>query len=384
MKRGTHFATGLAVAASLMLAACGSKDGQQASAAAGAAMPPSEVDVLTVAKGSVTLTQDLPGRLEAYRTAQMRARVEGVIEKRLFTEGSDVQAGELLFQIDARPYQAAYDSAKAAVEVERQTVGRYKSLLEAKAVSQQDYDLEVAKMKQAESDLAKAALDLENTHVPAPISGHVGRAQVTEGALVGRGEATLLATIEQLDPLYVDFTQPGADLMRLQKAVKSGTLKRGGAVNVQLVLEDGSLYPLPGKLLFSDLAVDPNTGSVALRAEVPNPKHELLPGMYATIRFPEGDMGDSIKVPQAAVLSNPQGQFVMVVDGESKAQLRPIKTGAMSNGDFVVAEGLGAGDKVIVNGFLKVRPGSPVKAVPWNPPGAPQAASAPAAVAANK
>jgi membrane fusion protein (multidrug efflux system) len=202
---------------------------------------------------------------------------------------------------------------------------------------------------------------------------------VTEGALVGHGEATLLATIDQIDPLYVNFTQSCADLMRLQKAVKNGELKRGGAVSVQLVLNDGSVYHEPAKLLFSDLVVDQSTGTVALRAEVPNSKHELLPGMYATVRFPEGDMDDRIKIPQAAVLSNPQGQFVMVVDDKSMAQIRPIKIGAMSHGDFVVEAGLAPGDKVIVNGFMKAKPGAPVKPVPWNPAGAaPAAAPAPA------
>ncbi len=228
--------------------------------------------VTVSATGSVLLTQDLPGRLEAYRTAQVRARVEGIIEKRLFAEGSDVKAGETLFRIDARNYQAAYDSAKADVDVARLTVQRYKPLLAANAVSQQDYDLVAAKLKQAEAALSRAQLDLENTHVPAPIAGHIGRTQVTEGALVGHGEATLLATIEQVDPIYANFTQAGADMLRLQQAFQSGKLKSAGSAKVELVLEDGSVYPQPGKLLFSNLAVDPGTGSVSLRAEFPNPQ----------------------------------------------------------------------------------------------------------------
>ena len=370
------------IAAMLTLTACGPKEGGGPQAAGGAAPPPPEVDVVTVSTSSVTLTQDLPGRLEAYRSAQVRARVEGIIEKRLFTEGSDVKAGETLFQIDARNYQTAFDSAKSDVGVARQTVERYKPLLAAKAVSQQDYDLAEAKLKQAEAALSRAQLDLENTHVPAPISGRIGRAQVTEGALVGRGEATLLATIEQVDPIYANFNQPGADVLRLQQAIKSGKLKRIGAAKVELVLEDGSIYPQPGKLLFTNLAVDPSTGSVSLRAEFPNPAHELLPGMFARIRFPEASADNTIKVPQRAVQMGQQGQFVTVIDAEGKAAPRPVKTSGMAGSDFVIAEGLKPGDQVIVNGLQKARPGTPVKPVPWNPagnaPASAVAASAPA------
>jgi membrane fusion protein (multidrug efflux system) len=337
-----------------------------------------EVDVVTVTPGSVMLTQDLPGRLEAYRSAQVRARVEGIIEKRLFAEGSDVKAGATLFQIDARNYRTAYDSAKSDVSVARQTVERYKPLLAASAVSQQDYDLAEARLKQAEAALSKAQIDLENTHVPAPIAGRIGRAQVTEGSLVGRGEATLLATIEQVNPIYANFTQPGSDLARLQQAFKAGTLKRAGAAKVELILDDGSIYALPGKLLFSNLAVDPGTGSVTLRAEFQNPKQELLPGMFASIRLPEGSADNSIRVPQRAVQTNTQGQFVLVVDDQSKAAIRPVKTGSMAGSDFVIQEGLKTGDVVIVNGIQKARPGTPVKAVEWNPEGSSPAANTPA------
>ncbi|MDE2118016.1 MAG: efflux RND transporter periplasmic adaptor subunit [Betaproteobacteria bacterium] len=381
--RTPHLTTTAIFAAMLVLAACGAKEGGAPQAPAGGAAPlPPEVDVVTVSMGTATLTQDLPGRMEAHRTAQVRARVEGIIEKRLFVEGSDVKAGDTLFQIDARNYQAAYDSAKADVGVARQTVERYKPLLAAKAVSQQDYDLAEARLKQAEAALSRALLDLENTHVPAPIAGRIGRAQVTEGALVGRGEATLLAIIEQVDPIYANFTQPGADLLRLQQAFKSGRLKRAGSAQVELVLEDGSVYPLPGKLLFSNLAVDPSTGSVSLRAEFPNPKQELLPGMFARIRFPEASADNSIRLPQRAVQTGPQGQFVMVVNAEGKMEPRPVKTGGMSGGDFIIAEGLKPGDQVIVNGLQKARPGTPVKPMPWNPTGsAPASAPAPNAPA---
>lgn len=368
-------------AAMLLLAACGPKEGGGPQAAPGGAMPPPEVDVVTVTSSSVLLTQDLPGRLEAYRTAQVRARVEGIIEKRRFTEGSDVRAGETLFRIDARNYRAAYDAAMADVDVARMTVERYTPLLAAKVVSQQDYDLVAAKLKQAEASLSRARLDMENTNVPAPIAGHVGRALVTEGALVGRGEATLLTTIEQLDPIYANFTQAGADVLRLQQAFLSGQLKRTGSTRVELVLEDGRVYPRPGKLLFSNLAVDPGTGSVSLRAEFPNPEHELLPGMFARIRFPEASADHSIKVPQRAVQTGPQGQLVMVVDAAGMVAPRPVRTAGMSGSDFIIAEGLSPGDRVIVNGLHKARPGAPVKPVEWTAPGSEPASNVAAATA---
>ena len=382
MKREVSWLAGKSVFAITLLpmlfSGCGHNDGQQKPASAAAAPPPPEVDVVTVASGSVVLTQDLPGRLQAYRTAQVRARVEGIVEKRLFVEGSDVKADDTLFQIDVRNYKAAYNSAKADVAVARQTVERYKPLIEVKAVSQQDYDLAEAKLKQAESALSKAQLDLENTHVPAPIAGRIGRAQVTEGALVGRGEATLLATVEQVDPLYANFTQSGADVLRLQQAIKVGKLKRTASAKVELLLEDGSIYSLPGKLLFSDLAVDPGTGSVSSRAEFPNPKHELLPGMFVRIRFPEANADNTIRLPQRAVQAGPQGQFVMVVDAESKIVPRPVKTGGMAGSDFVITDGLKVGEQVVINGLQKAKPGSPVKPVPWNPTPGVSAANAPA------
>jgi membrane fusion protein (multidrug efflux system) len=296
----------------------------------------------------------------------VRARIEGVVEKRLFTEGSDVKVGEQLFLIDPRNYNAANEAAKADVEVAQRNLERNKSLLDAKMVSAQNFDLIAAKLKQTQAVLAKTQIDLENAHVPAPISGHIGRAQVTEGALVGKGEATLLATVEQIDPIYANFTQSGADVLRLQQAIKAGKVKRADSTKVELMLEDGSIYALPGKLLFSDLAVDPSTGSVSIRAVFPNPNKELLPGMFARIRFPEASLENSIKVPQRAVQAGPQGQFVMVVDTENKVTPRPVKTSGMAGGDFVISNGLKAGEQVIVNGVQKAKPGSIVKPVQWN------------------
>ncbi|WP_435627744.1 efflux RND transporter periplasmic adaptor subunit [Candidatus Ferrigenium straubiae] len=349
-----------------LLAGCGGNDKGAPPGGPGAGMPPPEVDVITVAAGSATLTQDLPGRLQAYRTAQVRARVEGVIEKRMFQEGSDVQAGAPLFQIDARTYRAAAEAARADLAIARQTVERYQPLLEIKAVSQQEYDLAAAKHKQAEAALIRAEEDLENASVPAAISGRIGRAQVTEGALVGKGEATLLATIEQLDPIYVNFTQPGADVLRLKQAVKAGMLKHAESASVEMLLEDGSAYPKAGKIFFTDMAVDPNTGAVSLRAEFPNPQRELLPGMFVRLRFPQAQADNAIRVPQRAVQANPQGQFVMIVTPDGKAAPLPVKTGGMAGSDFIIAEGLKGGEQVIVNGLQKARPGTPVKAVPAN------------------
>ncbi len=347
-----------------VLAGCGNGDKPTASQAAGSAMPPPEVEVIVAATGNAVLTQDLPGRLQAYRTAQVRARVEGVIEKRLFQEGSEVKAGASLFQIDARTYKATAESAQADMMLARQTVERYKPLLEINAVSQQEFDLASAKAKQAEAVAIRAAEDLKNASVPAAISGHIGRALVTEGALVGKGEGTLLATIEQINPIYANFTQSGADLLRMKQAVRQGKLKNATSAKVELLLEDGSIYPLPGRILFADMAIDPGTGSVSLRAEFPNPKRELLPGMFVRLRYPEAVAENVIRIPQRAVQIGAQGQFVMIVGADGKATPLPVKSSSMAGGDFIIAEGLKGGEQVIVNGLQKARPGSLVKAIP--------------------
>jgi len=325
--------------------------------------PPPEVDVITITRSSAVLTQDLPGRTQAFRTAQVRARVEGLVEKRIFTEGSNVEKGDLLYQIFARNYQTAYDAAKVERAIARQALARYKYLFGLKAVSQQEFELAEARFKQAEAVFSKAREDLDNTRVPAPISGRIGRSQITEGALVGREEATLLAIIEQIDPLYVNFTQSGSDLFRLQQAINEGKLGRTGLKRVELVLEDGSIYPLSGTFLFSDLAVDPSTNSVSLRALFPNPKQELLPGMFVRIRFPEAKLENAIKIPQRSLLSDAQGQYVMVVDSQGKVAVQRVKAGSMAGGDFIIDEGLSGGEKVIVNGVQKARPGAMVKPV---------------------
>lgn len=353
--------TAFALVMATLLSACG--NGQAPAGPAGAgAPPPPEVDVIAVAPGSSNVTRDLPGRLQAWRSAEIRARVEGVVEKRTFVEGSDVKAGQSLFVIDPRSYRAAAEAAKANVAVAKVTLERYKPLLEMRAVSKQEYDQAEAQLKQAEAALAKANIDLENAIVPAPISGRIGRALVTEGALVGRGEATKLATIEQIDKLYANFSQTNTELLQLKQQLKNGSLERSNSTQVEIVLEDGSTYSQPGKLLFSDLAVDPDTGAVNLRAEVPNPKKELLPGMFVRVRFAQARMDNVIRVPQRAVAQSTLGQTVMVVDQEGKVAVRPIKTSGMSGTDWIVIDGLTQGEKVIVNGLQKARPGGMVKA----------------------
>lgn len=355
----------------LLLSGCGGGE-QPKKPVAGSAPPPPEVGVIIVKSAPVTLTNELPGRLHAYRTAQVRARVEGVVEKRMFEEGSDVKAGQPLYQIDVGNYRSNYEAAQTDLSLAKQNLERAKQLLEAKVVSQQEYDQTEARFKQAEAAYSKAREDWDNTRVPAPISGRIGLSMVTEGALVGRGEATLLATIEQTDKLYVNFSQTESDIMRLQKAVKSGALKRSASTSIELVLEDDSIYPLPGKLLFTNMAADPSTGSVTMRAEIPNPEHELLPGMFVTIRFPEAQAENAISVPQRAVMMGAQGQFVMAVDAEGKVGPRPVKVGSMAGADFVIESGLQGGEQVIVNGLQKARPGTVVKPVPL--PTAPNAA----------
>lgn len=350
-----------------LLAACG-PGGKNGPAGAGAggpgAMPPPEVTVVQVGSGAATLTRELPGRVEAVRTAQVRARVEGIVEKRLFAEGSEVRAGQPLYRLDDRAYRTAAQAAQADVDVKRLNLARVESLLPIKAVSQQEVDLARASLKQSEAQLARARLDQENTTVPAPISGHIGRTQVTEGALVGRGDATLLATIEQLDPVNVLFTQPNADVLRLKRALAAGRLKASDSRIVELILENGQPYPYKGRLFFSDLNVDPSTGAITLKAEFPNPQRLLLPGTFVQVRLTQAVAENVITVPQRAVMSGPQSQFVLLLGPENKVMPRPVKVGAMAGTDFVIEDGLKGGETLIVDGVQKAKPGTAVKPVP--------------------
>jgi membrane fusion protein (multidrug efflux system) len=363
----------------MFLVACGEGDKKPAMpAAAGPGVPPPvEVDVVMVAAGSATLTQDLPGRLQAVRSAQVRARVEGILEQRLFVEGTDVKAGTPLFRIDARTYRAALAATEAERAAAKAAYDRTDKLVTTRYMSPQTLDAAAARLKQAEAAVVKARLDLENAVPPAPIAGRVGRALVTEGALVGKGEATHLVTVEQIDPIRVEFTQSYSDLLRLQQAIKSGKQQKTDVTAVELLLEDGSIYREKGRLQFADLAVDPASGAVVLRAEFPNPQRELLPGTFVRVRLPQSQMDAALRVPQRAVLSSPQGHSVWLVDAENKVVPRPIKTGAMAGSDFIVADGLKGGEQVIVNGLQKAKPGAVVKPVPWVP-GAPLLAAPPA------
>ncbi len=364
-------------------------------------MPPAEVGVVTVTPGAIGLVTELPGRLEAARVAQVRARATGVLQKRLFREGGEVRAGQSLFQVDAAPYRASAESAQASLAKAQAALTqataraeRYKPLFEANAISKQDYVDAVAAQKQAEADVAagKAAVEtarinLEYTAVLAPISGRIGRALVTEGALVSATEATQLALIQQINPMYVNFTQPASEVLRLRKALADGRLKRASgseAASVRVVLDDGSEYAKTGKLLFSDITVDETSGQVTLRAEVPNPDSMLLPGMYVRVRLEQAQAGDAILLPQQAVTRSAQGDSVMVVGADGKVAPRMIKIGNEQGGQWVVTSGLNAGDQVMVDGFQKLRPGATVKAVPWQPGAAPGAAPAAPAGAAAK
>ena len=359
-------------ALALLLSACGKSEAPKPGpAAGGAAPPPPEVAVVEARLGEALLTKELPGRLQAWRTAQVRARVEGIVEKRQFVEGSDVKAGAPLYQIDARTYRTTYEAAKADVAAARAVVNRYRPLVEMKAVSQQELDTAEARLRQTEAALSRAELDLENTTVPAPISGRIGRSLVTEGALVGRGEATQLATIEQIDPIYVNFTQSSVELLALRDAIQSGRWRAAGTTRMELVLENDSVYPLHGKLLFSDLAVDPGTGAVSMRAEFPNPKKELLPGMFVRVRFAQAKADKLVTLPQRAVQMTPTGALVLLVDKDGKVVPRPVKLGGMSGNTWTITSGLAGGEQVIVEGQMKARPGSTVKPVPWTPAAAP-------------
>jgi len=385
----------------LLIAACGQKNEGAAGPGGGAAPPPAEVGVITVRPRPIGLTTELPGRLEASRVAQVRARAAGILQRRVFTEGSDVKAGQRLFEIDSAPYQATLAStqatlARAQANLMQATAQaeRYKPLLEANAVSKQEYVNAVAAQKQAEADVAagRAALQTSQINlgyatVTAPISGRIGRALVTEGALVGQGEATPLAVIQQINPMYVNFTQSSSDVLRLRRAFESGKFKRSGGANaasVQVVLEDGTVYGQSGKLLFSDLSVDPTSGQITLRAEVPNPTGFLLPGMYVRVRLEQAETQNGILVPQQAVTRGTTGDSVMVVAPDGKAAPRPVKIGSAIGGEWLVLEGLAAGETVMVDGFQKLRPNAPVKPVPWTPAasGAAPANGTPMAVSA--
>ncbi|AST68263.1 MULTISPECIES: multidrug efflux RND transporter periplasmic adaptor subunit AcrA [Kosakonia] len=370
----TPLAVVLMLSGSLALTGCDDKPAQQQQ---GAGQAP-EVGVVTVKAAPLQITTELPGRTTAYRIAEVRPQVSGIILKRNFTEGSDVEAGVSLYQIDPATYQAAYDSAKgdlakaqAAANIAQMTLNRYKKLLGTKYISQQDYDTAQADAQQANATVIAAKAAVENarinlayTKVTSPISGRTGTSTVTEGALVQSGQTTALTTVQQLDPIYVDVTQSSNDFLRLKQEMANGSLKQdNGKAKVELVTNDGMKYDQSGTLEFSGVTVDQTTGSITLRAVFPNPDHTLLPGMFVRAKLEEGVNPNALLVPQQGVTRTPRGDATAMVVGEGdKVEIRNI-TATQAIGDkWLVTDGLKSGDRVIIEGLQKVKPGVQVKA----------------------
>lgn len=357
---------------SLALTGCNDKEAQQ-----GAPQAP-QVGVVTLKTEPLNVTTELPGRTAAFRIAEVRPQVNGIILKRNFVEGSDIKAGTSLYQIDPATYQAAYDSAKgdlvkaqANAQISRLTVTRYKPLLGTSYISKQDYDTAVATAAQADAAVvsAKAAVEsarinLAYTKVTSPISGRIGKSSVTEGALVSNGQATALATVQQLDPIYVDVTQSSNDFLRLKQELADGSLKQAdGKAQVKLLMDNGKEYSQPGTLEFSDVTVDETTGSITLRAIFPNPNDSLLPGMFVRARLDEGVNNNALLVPQQGITRNPRGDATaMVIGADNKVELRTVTTTQAIGDKWVVTDGLKSGDKVIVTGLQKIKPGVQVTA----------------------
>ena len=369
-----------------LLAACSHEDAKPA-AQRGPATP-SEVGVVTIQPVPLTLTKELPGRTSALRVAEVRARVNGIVLKRLFTEGGDVKEGQPLFQIDPAPYQAALDAASAQVVRAEATLAsgkllgeRYEDLIKSNAISRQEYDDALVRVKTAQADVAaaraaqqSARLNVGYTRVTAPITGRIGRAEVTEGAYVQAGSATLLATVQQLDKLYVDMTWSSAEVMRMRRAIADGKLQvTNGEAKVTVILEDGRVYEPSGTLQFADVSVDQTTGSILLRATVPNPRSELFPGMFVRTRIDEGSKSDALLVPQRAVTRDQNGKpIALVVGQDNKVERRALVTDRAVGDSWLVTSGIAPGDRVIIEGIQLVRPGAPVVPVPYVPkaPGA--------------
>ncbi|ECZ6910796.1 multidrug efflux RND transporter periplasmic adaptor subunit AcrA [Salmonella enterica subsp. enterica serovar Typhimurium] len=361
----------LMLSGSLALTGCDDKQDQQG----GQQMP--EVGVVTLKTEPLQITTELPGRTVAYRIAEVRPQVSGIILKRNFVEGSDIEAGVSLYQIDPATYQATYDSAKgdlakaqAAANIAELTVKRYQKLLGTQYISKQEYDQALADAQQATAAVvaAKAAVEtarinLAYTKVTSPISGRIGKSSVTEGALVQNGQASALATVQQLDPIYVDVTQSSNDFLRLKQELANGSLKQeNGKAKVDLVTSDGIKFPQSGTLEFSDVTVDQTTGSITLRAIFPNPDHTLLPGMFVRARLQEGTKPTALLVPQQGVTRTPRGDAtVLVVGADNKVETRQIVASQAIGDKWLVTDGLKAGDRVVVSGLQKVRPGAQVK-----------------------
>ncbi|MBP8226699.1 MAG: efflux RND transporter periplasmic adaptor subunit [Pararheinheimera sp.] len=365
-----------ALAGSVALAGCG--QAQQASAPAAQAMP---VGVVTLKSQAITLTKELPGRVAASQIAEIRPQVDGIILQRLFTEGGEVKAGQALYQIDPATFEAQLSSAKASVARAQASIAsskakasRYTELLKIKAVSQQEFDEADAAYKQAQADLLTAQaqlktaqINLNYSKVLSPISGQISKSAVTAGALVSANQATALATVTSLDPIYVDLTQSSNELLQLKKALASGALGSDAAIQtqVELKMEDGSVYPHKGTLQFSEVTVDPGTGSVTLRAQFPNPEKLLLPGMYVRAEVVEGVKANAILAPQRGISRNSKGEATaMVIGKEGKVEARILQADRTIGSDWLVSSGLNDGDQLIIEGLQKIRPGAPVQAVP--------------------
>lgn len=361
-----------------LLSACGKSSDAPAGAGAAGSAPPQEVTVVTLKEQSVDLSAELPGRAVAYRKAEVRPQVTGIIEKRLFTEGAYVEAGQQLYQIDAARYEAAVANAKAQVTRAKANLSttearqkRYENLLAEKAVSQQEYDDALFNYDSAQADLAvaeaalrTAEIDLRYTEVNAPISGRIGISSVTEGALVSAQQAAVLTTINQLDPIYVDVSQSAGRILQIRRDVQNGVISREETPKVQLVMEDGTEYPHQGEMQFSDVSVNESTGTVVVRALFPNPDSMLMPGMFVRAQLAEGERSNAILVPQRAVQRDREGNAsVMTVNAEGVVEPRPIEASRSVGSDWLVESGLNAGDKVIVAGLQKIRPGAPVTTV---------------------
>ncbi|MEZ1423104.1 efflux RND transporter periplasmic adaptor subunit [Pseudomonas monteilii] len=344
----------------LLVSACGQHEAVTTAPSA------PQVGVYTVRSQPLTLTTDLPGRTSAYRIAEVRPQVSGVLLDRLFTEGSEVKRGQQLYQIDPRTYQAQMQRADANRTTAANLARRYEMLLKTKAVSQQQYDDALAASKQAEADYQVARINVQYSKVLSPIAGRIGRSTVTEGALVTNGQAQPLATVTQLDPIYVDVNQPITKLLGLQKALESGRLQSSGnnQAQVSLTLDDGSAYPIPGVLKFSEVSVDPTTGSVTLRAEFPNPGRKLLPGMFVHALLNEGVQEAAILVPQQAVNRDTRGvPTVWVVNPDNSVELREVETLRTIGNAWLIDKGVGDGERVITEGVQRVRSGITVSAV---------------------
>jgi membrane fusion protein (multidrug efflux system) len=381
----------LALASGLLLGGCQNTHGRPAA-------PPRVPEVATVTVGTqpVVLTTDLPGRTSAYRIAEIRPQVDGIIKKRLFEEGAEVATGQALYQIDPASFQAALQNAMASLgkaeanlPAVRSKEERYREALSDNAVSRQDYDDAAAALKQAEADVQlwkatveTARINLGYTRITAPISGRTGRSNVTEGALVTAHQPVPLVTIQQLDPVFVDVPQATSELLRLKRRLKDRRLMRNGTKQnkVKILLEDGTTYPLEGTLQFRDVSVDPMTGSVTLRILVPNPDRVLLPGMYVRAVVTEGVNEQAILVPQQGVARDPKGNpLALIVDGEGNVEQRMLGLDRAIEDKWLVSSGLSPGDRMIVEGLQNVRPGDAVKVVPWVPAGDREAASGDAA-----